>query len=100
MYSDQYCNFQADFLVFHKGDKVGKLFMLIQGTVRLFKEDDHSPMVSAINILNGEILDAITSIPVEFSSFVVGKAHFLTLDLKTFLKLKRKFKGKKVRRDY
>jgi len=81
--------------VFFKGDQSDKLHILIEGSVRMFKEDGVSPLMSAIHIINGDILDAITPLPMNFSAFVIGTAKFLYIDLKTFLSLKKKFVAKK-----
>ena len=81
-------------LVFFKDKPLSSLYILIKGQVRLLKEDKSNPLIRAIHVLNPNLLYAISSIPSDYSSFVIGDVQLLELKLEDILEVKRELKNR------
>lgn len=79
-----------------KNQKSNKLYILIEGSARLLLEDENSPLVGPGYIINGDIVNAVTRLQIPYSVFVFEKSRFLSLELETFLYLKKKYKAKRL----
>lgn len=82
-------------VVTNTGEKCDKLYILIEGSARIMNDDDDSsPLIKPVYVLNGNLVKAITALPSENSVFVFEESRFLSLGLKTFLELKKKYQPK------
>ena len=82
------------FLVFYQDDKVDKIYILIQGCIRMFVDNRRIPLQKTVYVINEELLNAIGPIPTNKSVFVIGNSYFLTMDLNKFLKVKKDYRQK------